>query len=111
MRCPACGRGKLFASYLRIPEHCAVCDAELANAASGDGPAVFVILIIGFAVAFAALYTEVKYEPPYWVHAVLWLPAIVGGSLLLLPLVKSLFFASHYHNQVGDGDGDATRPQ
>ena len=70
---------------------------------------MFVILIVGFAVAFAALYVEVKYEPSYWIHAVLWLPAIVGGSLLLLPLAKSLFFASHYHHEAGDSD--ATRPQ
>ena len=51
---------------------------------------------------FAALWVEVAYRPPYWLHAVIWLPTIVILSLVLLPLFKSLFFASHFHNNAGD---------
>ncbi len=43
---------------------------------AGDGPAVFVILIVGAIVCAAALYVEFTFQPPYWVHAVLWIPTV-----------------------------------
>jgi hypothetical protein len=46
---------------------------------------VFVILIGGFIVVFAALMTEVVYQPPYWVHAALWLPLILIVTLIVTP--------------------------
>ena len=108
LRCPACGKGRLFSGYLRIPDHCGVCGADLARHDPGDGPAVFVILIVGFAVVAGALVVEVRYSPPYWLHAVLWGPAVIGLSLALLPVLRSLFFASHYHNDAGEGAGTSS---
>ena len=102
LRCPACGRGKLFSRYLRIAERCPACGTALRDIDPGDGPAVFVILVVGMVVVGLALVTEVAFAPPYWVHAALWLPTIVVLSLLLLPLFKSLFFASHFHNKAGE---------
>lgn len=103
LRCPACGKGKLFSGYLRIVDRCPACGTDLHNADTGDGPSVFVILVVGFLVVGAALFTEMTFHPPYWVHATLWLPTILVLSLLLLPLFKSLFFASHFHNKAGEG--------
>jgi len=102
LRCPACGEGKLYSKYLTIRDTCSVCGAELSNVAPGDGPAVFVIMIVGFSVVGGALLTEIAYQPPFWVHASIWIPTIIGSSLLLLPLLKSLFFASHFVNHAGD---------
>ena len=107
-RCPACGKGKLFAGFLKIRPACNACGATLGETDSGDAPMVFVILILGFAVVGAALFVEVKYSPPYWLHAVLWVPAIGLGSLVLLPLLKSVFYALNYHHQPGE---DVTRPR
>ena len=102
LRCPSCGEGKLYSSYLNITESCHHCHKELAINAPGDGPAVFVIMVVGFAVVGAALLLEIAYQPPYWLHALVWAPTIIISSLLLLPLFKSLFFASHFHNQAGE---------
>jgi len=56
-RCPNCGEGHLFEGFLKVSPRCEACGFDLAAADSGDGPAVFVILIAGFVVAFGALFT------------------------------------------------------
>src|SRR5436190_22805353 len=83
-RCPSCGEGKLFAGFLDLAARCERCGLDYSFADSADGPAVFVILIAGFIVVFAALIVEFTYAPPYWVHAVLWLPLIAATTLLPL---------------------------
>ncbi len=96
-RCPACGKGKLFSKFLTVHENCPACGVKLGSGDAGDGPMVFVILILGFAVVGGALVVEVKYQPPLWLHAVLWGPTILLGSLALMRLLKSLFYALTYH--------------
>ena len=98
-----CGKGKLFSRYLKIVATCAHCGAALGEQDTGDGPAVFVIFVIGFLVVAGALIVEVKYSPPYWVHALLWLPSITFGSLLLLPPFKAVMFALRYHFDAAEG--------
>ena len=70
-RCPRCGEGRLFAGFLEVAPRCERCGLDYAFVDSADGPAVFVILISGFIVVFAALIVEFVYAPPYWVHALL----------------------------------------
>ena len=55
-RCPACGRGRMFSGYLTLAPRCNSCGLDYSFADSGDGPAVFVILVTGFIVVGAALY-------------------------------------------------------
>ncbi|HEX2449260.1 MAG TPA: DUF983 domain-containing protein [Methyloceanibacter sp.] len=81
-RCPSCHRGKLYSGYLTLAPKCDVCGLDYGFADSGDGPAVFVILVTGFVVVGLALAAEILYTPPYWLHAVLW-----GSLAILLPLV------------------------
>src|SRR5476651_609402 len=76
-RCPACGEGRLFQGFLKLRPACERCGLDYSFADAGDGPAVFVILLGGAIVVFAALITEVVYQPPYWLHAVLWLPLVL----------------------------------
>ena len=79
-RCPACGQGRLFHGFLNLRPRCECCDLDYGFVDAGDGPAVFVILIAGAIVVFAALLTEVAYQPPYWLHAALWFPLILAPS-------------------------------
>jgi uncharacterized protein (DUF983 family) len=102
-RCPRCGRGKLFAAYLKIAPACTVCGLDYSFADAGDGPAVFVILIAGAFIVACALFVEVNYRPPYWLHAVLWLPLTLTMCLGMLPLFKATLFALQYRNQSGEG--------
>jgi uncharacterized protein (DUF983 family) len=102
-RCPRCGEGRLFRGYLSLRSACEHCGLDYGFADAGDGPAVFVILIGGFIVVFAALMTEVAYQPPYWVHAALWLPLILIVTLAPLRLIKGLLIALQYHHRAAEG--------
>ncbi|MBN9319881.1 MAG: DUF983 domain-containing protein [Caulobacterales bacterium] len=106
-RCPNCGQGRLFAGFLRIRPVCDACAFPLAKADSGDGPAVFIILIVGFLMAFGSLFVEVAYHPPVWIHLVVFLPLTVLLCLALLRPMKGLLVAAQFHNQASEaGRGD-----
>lgn len=98
-RCPNCGEGHLFEGFLRIAPTCNACGFDLKTADTGDGPAVFVILIGGFIVAFGAVFTEIAFSPPIWLQLLVWLPltAVVCG-VLLRPF-KGLLVAAQFTNK------------
>jgi uncharacterized protein (DUF983 family) len=102
-RCPSCGRGRLFHGFLDLAPSCDCCGLHYGFADSGDGPAVFIILIVGFLVVFLALWVEVRFNPPYWVHVVLWVPLILGLSIGLLRPLKGVFVAIQYRNKAAEG--------
>jgi uncharacterized protein (DUF983 family) len=105
-RCPRCGRGRLFQGFLNLRPRCDVCGLDYAFADAGDGPAVFIILIAGFIVVGCALIVEFKYEPPLWLHAVLWLPLILATTLLPLRSMKGLMVALQYHHRAAESRTD-----
>lgn len=102
-RCPRCGKGKLFSGFLSLRPSCEHCGLDYSFADSGDGPAVFIILIAGFLVVFAALIIEVVYQPPFWLHAVLWGPLILAVTLLPLRPMKGLMIALQFHHKAAEG--------
>jgi uncharacterized protein (DUF983 family) len=102
-RCPRCGEGSLFQGFLALRPRCERCGLDFGFADAGDGPAVFVILIGGFIVVFAAMITEIVYRPPYWVHAALWLPLILLVTLGPLRPIKGLMIALQYHHKAQEG--------
>jgi len=103
-RCPRCGRGKLFSGFLTLRPRCEACELDYAFIDSGDGPAIFIIMIAGAIVVAAALIVEVKYQPPFWVHAALWLPLILVTTLLPLRSMKSLLIALQFHHKAAPGE-------
>jgi uncharacterized protein (DUF983 family) len=102
-RCPRCGKGKLFQNFLTLRPHCDVCGLDYSFADAGDGPAVFIILLGGFIVVAAALGVEVAYQPPFWVHALLWGPLILLVTLGPLRPMKGLLIALQYHHKAAEG--------
>jgi uncharacterized protein (DUF983 family) len=102
-RCPRCGEGRLLQGFLRLRPRCERCGLDYGFADAGDGPAVFVILIGGFVVVFAALAVEFAYQPPYWLHAVLWLPLIMIVTLVPLRALKGVLIALQYHHRAAEG--------
>lgn len=102
-RCPRCGEGKMFQGFLNLRPACESCGLDYGFADAGDGPAIFVIMIAGGIVVFAALMTEVLYEPPFWVHAVLWLPLILAVTLLPLRALKGVLISLQYHHKASEG--------
>ncbi len=102
-RCPRCGQGRFFDGYLTVARGCSVCELDYSEFDSGDGPAVFIILVVGFIVMGSALVVDVAYSPPYWVHAVLWLPLILILSLGTLRPLKGVFLASQFRTNAREG--------
>jgi uncharacterized protein (DUF983 family) len=93
----------LFGGYLAVLPACSVCKLDFSGFQAGDGPAVFVILIVGAIVAGGALLTEVAYQPPYWVHAVIWGPVLVILSLALLRPLKAALIVLQYKHRAEEG--------
>ena len=93
----------MFQGFLTLRPRCEQCGLDFSFADAGDGPAVFVILLGGAIVVFAALITEVVYQPPYWVHAVLWLPLILVVTLAPLRPIKGLLIALAIPSQGAEG--------
>ena len=105
-RCPGCGRGALFTGFLTVVPRCESCGLDLAKADSGDGPAVFLIMIVGFIVVFAALFTEIALRPPIWLHLLLW-PALAAGlCFALLRPAKGLMLAAQIRNNASQHQRD-----
>src|SRR5262249_50719706 len=102
-RCPRCGNGQLFQGFLSLRPACERCGLDCGFADTGVGPGVFVFFIGGFFFVFAALIIDIVYQPPYWVHAVLWLPLILIVTLAPLRLVKGLLIALQYHHEAAEG--------
>ncbi len=101
--CPRCGEGKLFDGFLTVAPRCRVCGLDYSFADSGDGPAAFVILIIGFIVVGLALWMEVNYSPPPWVHFTLWVPLAIILSLLAMRSIKGILINLQFRNKASQG--------
>jgi uncharacterized protein (DUF983 family) len=110
-RCPRCGKGHLFTGFLTLRPRCEVCGLDYSFVDAGDGPAVFIMLFAGFIVVAAALIVEVTYQPPFWVHAVLWAPLILLTTIGPLRPMKGLLIALQYHHKAAEGQLAGRDPQ
>ncbi len=102
-RCPRCGAGKLFKGFVEVAPACEFCGLDLKFADSGDGPAVFVMLFAGFLIVGTALFVEVKYEPPMWVHALIFLPMTLIVCIGMVRPLKGVLIALQYRNKAEQG--------
>jgi uncharacterized protein (DUF983 family) len=98
-RCPRCGKGKLFCGILKIMPECPDCHLSLAAQDSGDGPAFFGLVIVEFLIVGMAAFVELRYTPPLWLHAVLWIPFTIILTIVVLRFFKVWLIAIQYkHN-------------
>ena len=101
--CPRCGEGKLFNGFLALGDECGNCGLKYDFADSADGPAVFIMFIVGFIVVGLAMWVEFTYEPPIWLHLVMWFSLTGVLSLLLARPLKGLMIALQYHHRAEEG--------
>jgi len=104
--CPRCGEGKLFSGLLETRKGCNACGLDYGFADSGDGPAVFVILILGFIIVGMALAVDANYGWPLWLHMLVWLPLLTVMGLWGLRAGKGIFIAVQYQNNAREGQRD-----
>ena len=100
-RCPNCGQGPLYASFLKVVERCRACGFDFTRLNTGDGAAVFVMQIAGAPVVFGALYVQIAYSPPIWAMLVVALPLVAGLSLGLMRPGKGVMIALQMRNKAG----------
>lgn len=87
-KCPACGSGSLYTSYLKVADACPTCAEELHHHRADDAPPYFTILIMGHLIVAGVLFVEDYFHPDYWLHIAMWFPLTIGLSLWMLPRVK-----------------------
>jgi len=109
-RCPKCGGGRLFGSYLKVHDACPRCGESLHHHRTDDAPPYFTILVVGHFIVGGALSLERAFSPPTWVHLAIWLPLTLLASLWLLPRVKGalvgLQWALYMHGFGGPQNAD-----
>ena len=101
--CPRCGAKTLFASYVGFADKCPRCGLDFTAFNVGDGPVVFLTLGIGTLVTILALWVEFTFSPPFWVHALLWIPITLAMVVLTLRFAKGLLLALEYRNRAAEG--------
>lgn len=102
-RCPACGEGHLFRGFLAFKPACEACGQDFTVFDSADGPAFFVMSTVGFVVVGVALWMEITYEPPIWVHALVAGSLAIGLSLLMVRPLKGMLAAIQFANKAAQG--------
>jgi uncharacterized protein (DUF983 family) len=88
MKCPNCGKGKLFGRFLKVSDHCPACGEEMFHHRADDFPPYLVILVVGHTVVPAILAVETNYAPPIWLQLAIWLPLTFISALALLQPAK-----------------------
>lgn len=99
-RCPKCGNGLLFRSYLKVNQCCVNCGLELGEFRSDDAPPYFTILLVGHVIVPAMLLLEQLKHPPEWIHAALWVPLTLLLTAFLLPRIKGAVIGVQWANQI-----------
>ena len=92
-RCPGCGRGALFSSYLEVTDRCSVCGEELHHHRADDAPLYVTIFIVAHIVVPLALIVARFWQPNLLTHLALWIPVTFTLTLLLIPSVKGAIVA------------------
>ena len=95
-RCPRCGQGRLFRGFLKVADRCDVCDLDYSHHDAADGPAVFVIFVVGTIAAVGAVWLDFAQRPPVWVHVLVWPTVVIGLSVALLRPFKGFFVGVQY---------------
>ncbi|MEP2943242.1 MAG: DUF983 domain-containing protein [Hyphomicrobiales bacterium] len=97
-KCPNCDKGKLFDRFLKVTDNCSHCGEALHHHRADDAPAYFTISIVGKIIVGLFVWVELAYQPSYWVHAALWIPALIIMALLALPLIKGAIVGLQWAN-------------
>jgi uncharacterized protein (DUF983 family) len=92
-RCPRCGEGKLFRAFLKVDDHCSVCQLDFTPHRADDLPAYLVIVIVGHIVVPTILWIETDYSPSLALQLSIYLPLTLILSLALLQPVKGAVVA------------------
>ena len=98
-RCPRCGGASIFTGVLTVRDTCPACGLNLAAADTGDGAAAFIILIEGAILVALAFWVDFRFNPPLWVHAILWPVLAIPATIAMMRPVKAFLIAQQFRNR------------
>lgn len=98
-RCPRCGQGRLYRNILEVRARCEHCDLDLAGSDSGDGATALVILVLGAIIVALAFWTEFRFAPPLWLHAIIWPLVTIPLAVALIRPTKAALIAIQYRHR------------
>ncbi|MFM9853781.1 MAG: DUF983 domain-containing protein [Sphingomonadaceae bacterium] len=101
--CPRCGAKGLFEGVISFSPRCAHCQLDFSQFNVGDGPAAFLIMIVGGIVVALAVTVQLAFAPPFWVHILLWLPLTLAMVVGLLRLAKAALLILEFRNAAREG--------
>ncbi|WP_436165375.1 DUF983 domain-containing protein [Bosea sp. LjRoot9] len=101
--CPRCGKGGMFLGFLKLRPRCEVCGLDYSFADPADGPAFFVMMFFCVPAVGFALWLELAYEPPAWVHLVTTLPLILLTCIPPLRPLKGWLVATQFFYKAEEG--------
>jgi len=100
--CPRCGAHTLFSGWIRFADRCRACGLDYSSFNVGDGPAAFLILIVGTITVVGALVVDGAFSPPWWVHLV-WIPFAAALTIGGLRVSKGWLLAQEYRHRAREG--------
>ena len=100
--CPRCGSHSLFQSWISFADRCRGCGLDFSSFNVGDGPAAFLIFIVGAITVVCALVVDGVFSPPWWVHLV-WIPVAAALTIGGLRISKAWLLAQEYKHRAREG--------
>lgn len=100
--CPQCGAHTLFNGPVRFADRCRACGLDFESFNVGDGPAAFLILVVGTLVVVSALVVDGIFSPRWWVHLV-WIPVALALTLGGLRISKAWLLTQEFRHRAGEG--------
>jgi uncharacterized protein (DUF983 family) len=88
LRCPKCGEGALYRSFLKPTEACPHCGESFAHIRTDDIAPWLTILVVGHIVVPLALWSEQSFSPPLWLSMTVWPLLSAIGMIAFLPRAK-----------------------
>ncbi|APG62088.1 hypothetical protein LPB140_03860 [Sphingorhabdus lutea] len=109
--CPKCNEPGMFVGTMSIDAvqfapKCSRCGLDYDGFNVGDGPAAFLTMIIGTILIILAMLLEGAAHPPIWVHALLWIPLTIIGTVFALRLAKGMLLTLEYQNKAKETGRD-----
>lgn len=101
--CPRCAAPGLFDGIVRFSDRCRACALDFGQFNVGDGPAAFLIMIVGGIVTGLAIWLQLAARPPLWVHLIVWPPVTIVLVVGLLRFAKGALLVLEFRNRAREG--------
>lgn len=104
--CPDCGAKTLFDGIARFSDRCDSCGLDYGSYNVGDGPAAFLTMGVGAIIIVCAVLLDIAARPPFWVHAVIWIPVTAALTVICLRMAKGMLLIVEHRREAYEARGD-----